>query len=203
MIHSHIVTPKVRFGFDPLLSQVEHGESDAGQIISASGSVPLTKDAEGEVTEILGWFYGDLVGLDGDLVVILWYFTGDFIVFIVIYWDFMMIYWDLMVIDWWFMYSWLDLMWFLWGKMEYHWSTWCHTWVCLKTEDFTPTCGTFLVGGRMMNDQHFDSLFPKKIQPHPDFSNFWIRESEFFSSKKIRHTQILRWEKWNLDRCLR
>jgi len=38
--------------------------------------------------------------LDGDLVVILWYFTGDFIVFIVIYWDFMMIYWDLMVIDW-------------------------------------------------------------------------------------------------------
>ena len=95
---------------------MEHGESDAGQIISASGSVPLTKDAEGEVTEILGWFYGDLVGLDGDLVVILWYFTGDFIVFIVIYWDFMMIYWDLMVIDWWFMYSWLDLMWFLWGK---------------------------------------------------------------------------------------
>jgi hypothetical protein len=33
---------------------VEHGESDAGQIISASGSVPLTKDAEGEVTEIFG-----------------------------------------------------------------------------------------------------------------------------------------------------
>lgn len=34
----------------PLELEVEHGESDAGQIISASGSVPLTKDAEGSPT---------------------------------------------------------------------------------------------------------------------------------------------------------
>ena len=52
----------------------------------------------------------------------------------------------------------------------------------------------------MMNDQHVDSLFPK-IQPHPDFFQNLNKRIRRFFPKKIRHPQILRWEKWWIAAC--